>query len=245
MILGDMAIVILATILGLLIALIGIEMVNTPPTKQSHRWFWRISFMAIGLGVVVLACMQYKGDEEKSKRIYDSFAKVISNEAAIKDSVDEGKTNVAYAVGIPEFELYLNDLKMTNGESFSIKKTRKFALKVTNVSMVTADQLSVDFICPIELADTNVIADGWLEQPQSVNFINGQFADAPILNHWRWMADKSLAGSYNGKVDGNFDYYNCAAIEISTNFSLPIVPVAFEVYANRAKARRYVVYLDF
>jgi hypothetical protein len=148
-----MTIVIFTTFLGLAIALIGIEMVNTPPTKKWHRWFWRICFTIFGLGVVVLTCLQYKGEEEKSKTTYDNFANVISNEMSIKQSVEEGRKSTT-----PNLEIVANEQVILSNAIIHITKqaSRCVQFLIMNRGQGTAQNFTLDFAAP--LSSTNVMS---------------------------------------------------------------------------------------
>ena len=41
-------------VLTALMAFIGIEMVNNPPSKKWHKWAWRITFIVISLPLIVI-----------------------------------------------------------------------------------------------------------------------------------------------------------------------------------------------
>jgi hypothetical protein len=236
MLLANMASVIVLAFLILLQSFIGIEMVNTPPTKKWHKWFWRISFFTIGFCTIVIYCQQYRGEEEKSKQTYDNFVNVLSNEAVIKQSVEDGKDVMKKAVGVPEFKLYFNDVLITNGEIFSLQKSRRIMIRLMNISEITADQVSVELDTPMAFTESNVIANGWVLEPQPTSISGDKISDTPVGNNWRWQCDQSIAG---------FQGWNCAALEISTNFEYPVSQVAFTVYANRSKPQRFLIYLTF
>ncbi len=87
-----MTITILQAILGLAIALIGIEMVNNPPTTRGQRWFWRGCFIVIGIILLVLAYFQWKGDDAKQKDFDLQFN-------GLKTNYDNGKNELASQIG--------------------------------------------------------------------------------------------------------------------------------------------------
>ena len=65
-----MVIVILLALLVMLESFIGVEMVNTPPTTNRYKWFYRISFFVLGVGIILLTCLQYHDSQKvESKNI--------------------------------------------------------------------------------------------------------------------------------------------------------------------------------
>jgi hypothetical protein len=140
---------------------------------------------------------------------------------------------------MPEFELYVNGILITNDNVISLKESRQLQLKVFNKTQATAEQLSVGFLAPFALATSNVIASTWELSPGATGFENGHMTDKVAVNCWIWTANKSLGG---------FSGYNVNTIEISTNYpaqTYPVLPVKFYVYSNRSKYQAFVLFLTF
>jgi hypothetical protein len=150
-------------------------------------------------------------------------------------------TNALSSIGpsMPEFELYVNGILITNDNVISLKESRQLQLKVFNKTQATAEQLSVGFLAPFALATSNVIASTWELSPGATGFENGHMTDKVAVNCWIWTANKSLGG---------FSGYNVNTIEISTNYpaqTYPVLPVKFYVYSNRSKYQAFVLFLTF
>jgi hypothetical protein len=255
-----MASVILLAFLVMLESFIGIEMVNSPPTKKWHKWFWRISFFAIGFCTIIIYCQQYKGEEEKSKQTYDNFANVLSNEAAIRQTVDESKTNIQMTVGFPRFEVKINDSTspITNGAIVSLPMDRTINLLILNTGEVTAENVSIDFLTILN--PTNVLYTGWDLQASSINFAT--MKTISNFTHWRVVSDRSVAiGNFFSappiKFSTNITSLSCSVAVLKKVFVspglenlpddliIPFVPVQIEVYSDRSKKRDLFFYLKF
>lgn len=210
-------------------------MVNTPPTKKWHKWFYRISFFALGLMAIALTCLQYKGEEEKSKQTYDNFANVISNEAAIRQSVDESKTNIQLTVGFPAFEIFCNGSLITNGSVIRLNTQREIAMEIYNVGEVTAENTSISFSAKINT--TNLIADGWNWQPAGLETIkDGKIVIHDYdLNQWLWKADIS--------IESKSQFFHVAELRISTNEPSFFGWTIIRIYADRSKQQDFNVFL--
>lgn len=52
---------------------LGIEIVNTPPTKDWHKWFWRGAFIIIAVVMVILGAIQF---HEQDKEAQDTNSKI-------------------------------------------------------------------------------------------------------------------------------------------------------------------------
>jgi len=140
----------------------------------------------------------------------------------------------------PEFDLYVNDILITNGAIISLKESRKIQLRVVNTTQTTAEQLSIDFLAPFALDKTNVIVGNeWQIQPPVTAIKNGLWTTNTVGNNWRWIADKSVAGMAG---------FYPQTFEISTNFpsqKYSVIQVTFNIYSNGSKKQTFSLALTF
>ena len=111
----------------------------------------------------------------------------------------------------PVFELYIQNTLITNHSVISLKESRQLEMVIQNVSLVTADGLSVDLETPTGVTPTNIVfgAD-WRIQPPTRGLSNGSFLTNFYAYHWAFKAYAPLAS--NGAQEVN-------PIVFSTNMS--------------------------
>ena len=210
-------------------------MVNTPPTKKWHKWFYRISFFIVGMGAIILTCLQFKGDEEKSKRIYEDFANVISNEMLLRQGIDEAKINTT-----SELKIVINNQSVQSNSVIIITKQaeRSFKIAVINVGKATAQTVSMIFGAPLH--QTNVlVSGGWYYAGVNLNYDGFSISmRTNIWNHWDVRGSESdsipthlVLMSPTLTILTNYNETNFPA-EISVfgaNFSRQTFPVTFQI----------------
>ena len=158
-------------------------------------------------------------------------------------SVEALTNSLAEVAMRPTFDLYINQTKITNGTVLDLKQSRTLSPRIKNTSAISIEQLSFDFVTPLELNATNLDAPGWQLSPQVIKIIDGK--EIKSGNQWRWHADNIISGSggtSDNWVEGGYDV-NC--IRISTNFPYHGIWVTFNIYAARAKSVNYTVMLKF
>jgi hypothetical protein len=154
----------------------------------------------------------------------------------------EALTNaLAEATARPTFDLFINDIKITNDTVLDLNKSRILYIRVVNTSLVSIEQLTVRFYAAIDMQPTNLIADGWALGPQMSQVIDGHWPDTPMANVWIWRADSLVspnAPNYNGA-------YNVNSLKISTNYHSPVLEAGILVYAARSMGVNHKVTLRF
>ena len=145
----------------------------------------------------------------------------------------------------PKFDLYINNTLITNNASVSLKPSRIIDIKIKNTSTITADGTVMYFHAPLAFDPTNLICAGWTIEPKDFSTINGKLTEIPIGNEWEWEASSSIAGKPSGDIFNFGLLYNVASLEISTNFTLPAMQVAFQIHALNSRFQAYLVTLDF
>ena len=74
---------------------IGIEMVNTPPTKKWHKWFWRIAFILIALAMIGLGGIQFYQQSKESEENQRTISGLTGEVSALTNRVDSLSQNNA------------------------------------------------------------------------------------------------------------------------------------------------------
>jgi hypothetical protein len=125
---------------------------------------------------------------------------------------------------IPAFQLYANDMILTNGMELDLTTYRALRFTIANVSTVTADRVNLSFQTFLDPSHLSLTSD-WRLMPQSKIDVAGKLV--PADNHWLWGADLNLSSGSS---------YNVSAIILSTNMPPTMVPFRVTVYASRSKS---------
>jgi hypothetical protein len=96
----------------------------------------------------------------------------------------------------PSFQLYNDNILITNGAVISIKKDRTVKLNVRNASKITAEQLKILVIAPAGIATTNFIGGAFWNSSEVGMYSSADARIAPteLLNGWEWVAQIPFAG---------------------------------------------------
>ena len=169
--------------------------------------------------------------------LYTNTANLFLNEptnraqlASLLLSVQSFTNAVSELSKSPLFDLYINDVRLTNGTVISLHESRLLKIQALNSSDITARGLSISFLCPSALDKTNVIANGWDFMPQIPE------NPSNIRNHWLWTASRTAPGGIT---------YNIDSLEISTNVSFPVIRVGFKLWSDSSRIQAFDLVLTF
>jgi hypothetical protein len=112
----------------------------------------------------------------------------------------------------------------TAASNIVILTDRKISVGLYNESKYPAINAFVNFVAPI--GTTNVNADGWFTEPQNQD---GR-------NHWQYTVDHSIARYYTHKM---------STVDISTNFTPDFFIGEFDIGADNAESKAYLIGFRF
>jgi hypothetical protein len=75
----DIALQIVSVVLTVLLAAVGIEMANNPPTNNARKWMWRLILIVLGLSLIVVNSWQSvnSADEQAKAKVEASIEQKI------------------------------------------------------------------------------------------------------------------------------------------------------------------------
>ncbi|TAK93917.1 MAG: hypothetical protein EPO07_17520 [Verrucomicrobia bacterium] len=178
---------------------------------------------------------------EKSMSLYSNLVSLSANYPTNQqqfEAMTEALTNMLseMAAGTPSFKLSINETFITNGATIQLDQSRTLQLQVLNASTVTGEGVTVCFVTPLDLTETNLVSDGWTFMPKSRTVAANGIGSTPVANCWRCFADRPLPGS---------SFWDVNRLQISTNYTWKAVRLEFQVYANKSKVQSYHVVLVF
>ena len=151
---------------------------------------------------------------------------LISAVGSITNALEDIRTTY------PSFALYLNELIITNGATFSLPSSRDVLLVLRNTSQLTAVNTTIDF--QAFLSQTNVIAEGWdTRQPPGIVGLSGDHLENlfPSFSHWRWRADVPIAPNM---------FHHVACLSIQTNAPTGNIPARIIIYSDKSKGQSFM-----
>ncbi|HEV2320657.1 MAG TPA: hypothetical protein VGV18_12950, partial [Verrucomicrobiae bacterium] len=143
-----MALLIILLILTAAQAYIGVEMVNTPPTENRHRWFWRVVFFAIVLSTAIVALFQYHENDAQQRDLNNRLTAVQSqltnslneNLEQFQQLSEEFSTNSSIALAI-RVGILTNELETTIASGNELRKSHKlFDIPPIGIDAVRAER---------------------------------------------------------------------------------------------------------
>ncbi len=168
----------------------------------------------------------------------------------------EALTNaLTEATAIPTFDLYVNDVKITNMTCLNLKQSRTMNVSIKNTSPMTAEQVCAEFEANSILDPTNVYAPEWTHLDAGRTAYAGRIGGTRTPDNITETASNTWISRSNRLVPGNTDkktFCGLGYIRISTSWPcdemsrhLPVCPVRFVVYAAGTRAVSYLVILAF
>ncbi len=142
--------------------------------------------------------------------------------------------SLAEIAAVPKLELFVNGIFLRDNAVIPLDMSRRITIGITNRSMLTAQNVMLDFSCPAEIEPTNLFHDGW--QLEQTIYGNKNGMDVPVSYHWSWRADKPVPARR---------LYYADYLRVSTNIASRECWVFFGVYAERSMFRDYTATLLF
>ncbi|MGA3283851.1 MAG: hypothetical protein ABSD57_05260 [Verrucomicrobiota bacterium] len=110
---------------------------------------------------------------------------------------------------------------VTQAQNFvALTTNREIRMRVMNTAKYPAIHASVDFTGAI--APTNILSDGWIQQP----VLN------PEMNHWRYDADKSIPKN---------SYWDISTLRVSTNYQKGYLVAEIGIGADNSEGKMYLI----